>query len=161
MKSNNSIVTGVLVLVAIVLLGLLVKNYNDNKDHIDVVEVNEQYQNDVLPSEESDNAQPKEVDFPSTDAPSKCFPRDRLSASDLLPKDAANNEWSQVTPAGQGDVDGRNYITSGTHLGINTTGSSLRNANRQLRSEPANPQVNVGPWMKSTITPDMSRRPLE
>ena len=41
------------------------------------------------------------------------------------------------------------------------TGQSLRNANRQLRSEPANPQVKVSPWLQSTIEPDTDRKPLE
>ena len=40
-------------------------------------------------------------------------------------------------------------------------GESLRNANRQLRSEPANPQVKVSPWIQSTIEPDTNRKPLE
>jgi len=39
--------------------------------------------------------------------------------------------------------------------------SSLRNANLQLRSEPANPQQDVGPWNNTTISPDINRRPLE
>jgi len=37
----------------------------------------------------------------------------------------------------------------------------LRNANLQIRSEPPNPQLSVGPWNQSTITPDFLRPPLE
>jgi len=44
---------------------------------------------------------------------------------------------------------------------VNTVGQSLRNANYQLRSEPPNPQVQVGPWMQTTIEPDLQRRPME
>lgn len=90
-----------------------------------------------------------------------CFPRDRLSTEDLLPKDAANSRWAQMNPAGQGDVKDQNYLTAGYHVGINTVGQSLRNANLQLRSEPPNPQVPVSPWNISTIEPDMNRAPLE
>jgi hypothetical protein len=90
-----------------------------------------------------------------------CFPRDRLSSEDLLPKDAANNRWAQMNPAGQGDVKDQNYLTAGYHIGINTVGQSLRNANLQLRSEPVNPQIPVSPWNISTIEPDVNRRPLE
>lgn len=90
-----------------------------------------------------------------------CFPRDRLSTEDLLPKDAANSRWAQMNPAGQGDVKDQNYLTAGYHIGINTIGQSLRNANLQLRSEPPNPQVPVSPWNISTIEPDMNRAPLE
>jgi hypothetical protein len=93
--------------------------------------------------------------------PKDCFPRDRLTAEDLLPKDAANNKWSQVNPAGQGDVKDQNFLNAGYHIGVNTIGSSLRNPNLQLRSEPANPQLNVSPWNQTTIDPDLGRRPLE
>jgi hypothetical protein len=96
----------------------------------------------------------------SGSAPS-CFPRDRLTADDLLPKDAANSKWAQLNPAGQGDVRDQNFLTAGYHVGVNTTGSSKRNANLQLRSEPLNPQSVVSPWMQSTIEPNMFQRPLE
>jgi len=52
-------------------------------------------------------------------------------------------------------------LKAGYHYGIDTIGSSLRNANLQIRSEPPNPQVYVGPWQNSTITPDFMRVPLE
>jgi len=45
--------------------------------------------------------------------------------------------------------------------GVNTVGQSLQNANRQLRSEPPNPQVKVSPWLQSTIEPDTDRKSLE
>jgi|APGre2960657423_1045063.scaffolds.fasta_scaffold00938_8 hypothetical protein len=93
-------------------------------------------------------------------APS-CFPRDRLSAEDLLPKDAANTRWAQMNPMGQGDVRDQNFLTAGYHVGVNTQGQSLRNANYQLRSEPANPQMPVSPWNIATIEPDINRKPLE
>lgn len=90
-----------------------------------------------------------------------CFPRDRLTANDLLPKDAANSTWAQLNPAGQGDVKDQNFLTAGYHIGINTVGQTLRNANLQLRSEPPNPQLPVSPWNISTIEFDNNRRPLE
>lgn len=90
-----------------------------------------------------------------------CFPRDRLTADDLLPKDAANSTWAQVNPAGQGDVSDQNFLNAGYLIGINTIGQSLKNANLQIRSEPANPQMAVSPWNQSTIEPDTLRRPLE
>ena len=52
-------------------------------------------------------------------------------------------------------------LDAGFHVGVNTIGQSLRNANRQLRSEPPNPQVQVSPWQMSSIGPDLMRRPLE
>lgn len=80
--------------------------------------------------------------------------------SDLLPKDN-NSEWAHLNPAGKGEVGQVNLLKAGYHIGIDTIGQSLRNANRQIRSEPANPQQYVGPWNLSTIEPDFMRPPLE
>ena len=85
----------------------------------------------------------------------------RTTAEDLLPKDAANSKWAQVTPSGQGELRDLNFMNAGFHIGINTQGQSLRNANMQLRSDPINPQYNVSPWNKTTIEPDLNRRPFE
>lgn len=90
-----------------------------------------------------------------------CFPRDRLSAADLLPKDAADSKWARVNPSGTGDIHDQNYLTAGYHIGVNTVGQSLRNANLQLRSEIPNPQNAVGPWMISTIEPDIRQNTME
>ena len=73
----------------------------------------------------------------------------------------AIQEFNIAKPVGEGILQGVNMLDSTYHVGVNTVGQSLRNANRQLRSEPPNPQVNVSPWMNTTIGPDLPRRPLE
>ena len=95
--------------------------------------------------------------------PSTCYPQPALKAEDLLPKEdsAAIQEFNIAKPAGDGILSGINMLDAGFHVGVNTVGQSLRNANRQLRSEPPNPQVNVSPWLMSSIGPDLMRRPLE
>ena len=60
-----------------------------------------------------------------------------------------------------GELGEQNFLEAGHHVGVNTVGQSLRNANRQLRSEPANPDTKVSPWMQTTIGSDLNRRPLE
>jgi len=90
-----------------------------------------------------------------------CYPRDRLTANDLLPKDAADSKWAQINPSGSGNVGDQNYLSAGYHVGVNTVGQSLRNANLQLRSEIPNPQNSVGPWLISTIEPDIRQNTLE
>lgn len=92
--------------------------------------------------------------------PKDCFPKDQLTPQELLPADA-NSTWAQVTPAGQGSVGDQNFLNAGFHVGINTVGQTLRNANLQLRSEPPNPQVKVSPWLQSTIEPDSNRKAME
>ena len=92
--------------------------------------------------------------------PSECYPKDVLSSGDLLPNDV-NGKWAQVNPNGQGSLSDKNFLNAGYHVGVNTVGQSLRNANRQLRSDPPNPQVKVSPWMQTTIEPDINRKPME
>lgn len=115
----------------------------------------------VNPAEEKGDELYRTVDFNSQKLPSDCFPKDRLTADDLLPKDAANSKWSQVATNGQGELANQNFLTAGFHTGINSVSGSLRNANLQVRSEPPNPKINVSPWMTSTISGDNFRRPLE
>jgi hypothetical protein len=97
---------------------------------------------------------------PASGLPKDCFPKDQLSPADLLPADC-NSKWAQSVPNCQGELGNVNFLTAGSHIGINTIGQSLRNANRQLRSDPPNPQMKVSPWLQSTIEPDVNRRPLE
>ena len=92
--------------------------------------------------------------------PEQCFPKDIRDPSELLPKDK-DSAWAKNVPAGQGELNTQNFLNAGHHLGVNTVGQSLRNANRQLRSEPPNPQVKVSPWLQSTIEPDINRRGLD
>ncbi len=100
------------------------------------------------------------ANFGSAEAPAGCYPRDQLTPSELLPKDM-NSVWAEQNPMGPGSLKGKNFLSAGALLGVNTVGQSLRNANLQLRSEPPNPQVQVSIFNQSTISPDVSHRPLE
>jgi hypothetical protein len=92
--------------------------------------------------------------------PSTCNNPNMQNPADLLPKDN-NSQWAQLNPAGKGDLENINLLKAGYHIGIDTIGQTLRNANLQIRSEPPNPQVSVGPWNNSTITSDFMRPTLE
>lgn len=98
--------------------------------------------------------------FGNAEAPAGCYPRDQLTPAELLPKDT-NSVWAQQNPMGTGSLKGKNFLSAGALIGVNTVGQSMRNANLQLRSEPANPQVPVSIFNVSTIEPDINRRPLE
>lgn len=82
--------------------------------------------------------------------------------SDLLPKDK-NSQWSALNPVAmnQGDVLMPDLLQAGYHIGLDTIGQSLRNANYQLRSDPVISKADIGPWNQSTIEPDYGRVPLE
>jgi hypothetical protein len=104
--------------------------------------------------------EPQQNNAESGRLPTECYPKDTLTPQDLLPQDS-NSTWAQTVPAGQGSLGDQNFLNAGFHVGINTVGQSLRNANLQLRSEPANPQMKVSPWLQSTIDPDVNRKALE
>jgi hypothetical protein len=92
--------------------------------------------------------------------PSSCSQPNIQNPAELLPKDS-NSQWAQLNPSGKGELANVNLLKAGYHIGIDTIGQTLRNANLQIRSEPPNPQLNVGPWNQSTIEPDFMRPPLE
>jgi hypothetical protein len=81
--------------------------------------------------------------------------------ADLLPSDM-NNSWANLNPVGNADLRNVNLLNPTQLTGINTQGSSLRNPNLQLRSEPPNPRMNTNcPWNISTIEGDQFRKTLE
>ena len=92
--------------------------------------------------------------------PPSCSKVGITKPDELLPKDQ-NNEWAKLNPSGNADLNNVNMLSSGFHAGIDTIGSTLRNANLQVRSEPPNPTTKVSPWMNTTIEPDLMRVPLE
>jgi hypothetical protein len=114
---------------------------------------------DVLPHDMSNSAPSPAPAGMDNGALAGCLPRDVLNPQDLLPSANSPNTWD--TPSNPGGIEGPNFLNPEHLVGINTVGQSLRNANRQLRSEPPNPQVKVSPWLQSTIEPDTNRRPLE
>lgn len=105
-------------------------------------------------------AEPSPAQFGDAMAPSGCYPRDQITPMELLPKDT-NSVWAQQNPMGDGSLKGKNFLSAGALVGVNTVGQSLRNANLQLRAEPPNPQIPVSVFNQSTIQPDLDRRPLE
>lgn len=106
------------------------------------------------------NAEPSPAQFGDAQAPAGCYPRDQITPMELLPKDQ-NSVWAQQNPMGNGSLKGKNFLSAGALIGVNTVGQSLRNANLQLRAEPPAPQVPVSVFNNSTIEPDLARRPLD
>lgn len=137
----------------------LSENFNENHpEEGDDDMVDEEGEPDV-----AEEADPLAENFESGSGnqhPKDCFPKDQLTPGELLPGDS-NSKWAESVPAGQGELGDQNFLTAGYHVGVNTVGQTLRNANRQIRSEPPNPQVKVSPWLQTTIETDTNRRPLE
>ena len=96
-------------------------------------------------------------------APSNCYPQNTLTPQDLLPEgeEGQIKDFNEgIAEAGEGILKGVNFLDAGFHVGVNTVGQSLRNANLNLRAEPPNPRSQVSPWMNSTIDIDLARKPL-
>ena len=81
-----------------------------------------------------------------------CTKESVIDAAELLPK---GSDWDVNMPQ---NVD-ISVLEPGNIIGMSS--QTLRNANLQIRSEPANPQMEIGPWNQTTIAPDDSRRPME
>ena len=167
---NNSNLVKVLIAVAsAVLLYFLVSSYSGRKYSNDYNLEGFQHENEadtsgVGPSEQigtNEDYSGVEGQYENSDKfPADCFPRDQITPGELLPGHT-ENKWSDVNPSPDGELNDLNFLEAGHHIGVNTIGQSLRNANRQLRSEPSNPDTKVSPWMQTTIASDLNRRPLE
>lgn len=86
--------------------------------------------------------------------------QDVANPSDLLPSDA-NSQWASLNPVNQSNPQIPDLLQAGHHIGLDTIGQTMKNANLQLRSDPVISKSDIGPWNQSTIEPDLMRVPLE
>ena len=156
-----------LVLVVVAALGYALYTYSQNKKYqvmAPTPNAGTEQENFRASHPEGENGGPAPVHGVKTTQdglPSGCSKKSVVDPAQLLPKNVKDNEFAKLNPKGAGSLEGVNLLTAGYQIGINTIGTSLRNANLQVRSEPANPQVDVSPWNQSTITADLMRKPLE
>lgn len=174
--TNERIV--VLVIFLILVWGLLAYSGSKNKrvDNFDVSDIfgsstpsSRSEFTDPIPatpatnSMENNNAPSYYAPIQEDDTPVTSTPMASVAnPSDLLPNDQ-NSQWSALNPntMNQGDVLMPDLLQAGYHIGLDTIGQTLRNANLQYRSDPIIPKANIGPWNQSTIEPDLGRVPLE
>lgn len=152
-KKNRNVVTGIVLLLAVFFL------WTVNSGKIEYM-LSAPYPWDSTTYKE---AVTKKVSFttPSVNKDKQtCDPANFASVS-LIPEtnDVVRDSAFEFAPSNP--MTDKNFLFESNKYGENTQGSSLRNANRQLRSEPANTRTLVSPWMNSTIEPDLLRRPLE
>ena len=102
-------------------------------------------------------AEKKTADVPVTQALGPI-----ANPNELLPVDQ-NSQWAALNPVNmaQGNILNGDMLQAGYHIGLDTIGQSMKNANLQLRSDPIIPKQDVGPWNQSTYEPDYARVPLE
>ena len=79
-------------------------------------------------------------------------------SSQLLPQPTpAMQDFSKFAPK---PMESQNFLTASQFIGVNTQGSSLKNANYDLRANPIIPKVDVSPWSMSTIEPNTYAKQL-
>lgn len=87
-----------------------------------------------------------------------CEPEDLFDVDKYLPQEV-NSDWFEVQPEPI-SVKNRHLINITKPIGINTIGTSLKNATYDLRSAPACPKYVTSPWLNSSIEPDINLKPL-
>ena len=58
------------------------------------------------------------------------YKQETINPADLLLR--TRTQFARMNPRGQGDLMGVSLLEAGHHIGINTVGQDLRNANLQL-----------------------------
>lgn len=87
-----------------------------------------------------------------------CEPEDLFDVDKYLPQEVNDDWWLNVPEPIS--VKNRHLINITKPIGINTIGSSLRNASYDIRSAPSCPRFVVAPWLNSSIEPDLNLKPL-
>lgn len=83
-------------------------------------------------------------------------------ATSLLPKTNTEKGFGnsfEVTQANA--LASQNFLSATQQVGVDTVLSSLRNPSYDIRNNIPNPISVVSPWLNTTITPDLERRPLD
>jgi len=87
-----------------------------------------------------------------------CEPEDLFDVDKYLPQEV-NDDWFEVQREPI-SVKNRHLINITKPIGINTIGTSLKNASYDIRGAPSNPRFVVSPWLQSSIEPDINLKPL-
>jgi hypothetical protein len=87
-----------------------------------------------------------------------CEPEDLFDVDKYLPQEV-NDDWFEVQPEPI-SVKNRHLINITKPIGINTIGTSLRNASHDIRGAPSNPKTVISPFLNSSIEPDVNLKPL-
>lgn len=143
----------IMILVIFLLLTVFLLSYSSKKNTImDGYQDGSPDEKEMLAEEKKeDNEEEEKEGFKSKSV---------ANPSELLPSDA-NSEWEAFNPMSHNSPDTPDLLKAGYHIGLDTVGQTMKNANLQLRSDPVIQKVDIGPWNQSTIEPDMMRVPLE
>jgi hypothetical protein len=154
----------VIIFIVVIILAVMMFGYGDAKSMI-----TDGYANgEATSSEQSYASEPTQVKQGAgpmaADGPMAASPMASANPVDLLPKDE-NSKFSALNPTSVNNANGvmtPDLLRAGPPLSnLETIGQTLRNSNQSIRSDPAIPKVDVGPWMNSTIESDPYRKNFE
>lgn len=141
------------------LIFILIVIYLTRKENVADIEPLEQQILDVSEEAPVENVQPIQSEELAPTPQQTQGPAEELKPADLLPLDSEVTNFEQNFPDGKGEATDKNFLIAGYNIGVNTVGSSLKNANLQLRSDPYIPRKSVGPWNESSImSSDLTNR---
>ena len=146
------------IVIAVLIVAILYRMLSAPKtpEHFDPFDPDYVTQASVAPSAD------KPVITGSPVSPSDTITMPPMTTSvDLLPKpgSAANSEFGEFAPTKA--LEAQNFVDASKVIGVDTVGSSLRNASYDLRRAPVIPRTNVGPWSMSTVDSDLYRKSLD
>jgi len=87
-----------------------------------------------------------------------CSPEELFDVDKYLPQEV-NDDWFEVQPEPV-SVKNRHLINITKPIGVNTIGTSLKNASYDIRGTQSCPKYVVSPWLQSSIEPDTNLKPL-
>lgn len=156
----------VIIFIVVVILAVMMFGYGDAKSMItDGYASLGNTNGEVAASEPTQVKQgPMAADPMAADGPMATAPMAAANPVDLLPKDE-NSKFSALNPTSVNNANGvmtPDLLRAGPPLSnLESIGQTLRNSNQTIRSDPAIPKVDVGPWMNSTIESDPYRKTFE
>lgn len=86
--------------------------------------------------------------------------KDLFDISKMLPKEIEADWFDTVPLQSTKKIKGTNLIHPKVHMGINTVGTSKKNATHDLRGDIPNPKLYISPWLNSSMEPDTNIKGL-
>lgn len=153
MDSKHIFKLAIGVLIVIIILRMVSCNYGGQKTYemYDDIEKYSDYDPMEMVNDEETFQSAKPSAAPTTGP--------MATSVDLLPKPTSGStDFGEFAPK---DLGSQNFLDASKFIGVDTQGSSLRNANYSLRRDPPIPRSDIGPWAQSTIEADLYRKTLD
>lgn len=86
--------------------------------------------------------------------------KDLFDINKMMPQEIEDDWFDPLPNQSTKKIKGTHMIHPKIHMGVNTVGSSMRNASHDIRGDIPNPKMMVSPFNNTTIEPDTNIRGL-